>query len=546
MAPTASLEVARSAYDGHQWGTAYDTFRAVDADDALGQADLERLAIAAWLTGHEVDAFAALERLHHGLLDASDGEGAVRTAVWLALLHFLRGEEAQGGGWMARAQRVVADLPSDSPAHGLVLVPQAFHAMESGHPDAALALSREVAEIAQRSGTTTLMVLGLLGRGQSLIMIGDVEAGLGLLDEAMVAATTGDVMPILVGLVYCAVIVACHAVFDLRRAQEWTAVLSRWCTRQTDLKPYRGQCLVHRSEIMQLRGDWTMARDEIEDACSHLATVPGDPAMGMAQYQQAELLRLVGELDEAEEAYRRAGVWGHPLHPGLALLRLAQGNVTDAATAIRRELAEAQHDRVRRSAVLAAYVEIMLAADAVAEAEAGVDELEGIAADFDSVWLEARAAGCRGAVCLALGRPAEARTALARAWRCWHELDAPYEAARIRVHMARALRALGDHDTADMELDAALQVFEGLAATPARDEVVRMAGPSRRSIPGGLTPREVDVLRLVATGATSRAVADELVISEKTVARHLSNMFVKLDVSSRAAATAWAYEHDIV
>ena len=545
MPSTPALALARSAYHDRAWGDAFTALHRLDGDAPLAAADLERLAVAAWLTGHEAEAVAALERLHHGLLN-DDASGAVRAAVWLAILHFQRGESAQGGGWMARATRQIDDLAPDSPSRALVMVPRAVHSLNSGNPEEALAMFRAVAASGEATGDVDLQVLGLLGRGQSLVMLGDIEAGLGLLDEALVAATTGPALPILVGIVYCAVIIACRAVFDLRRAQEWTAALSRWCTRQQDLKPYRGQCLVHRSQIMQLHGDWTTAREEIDEACTHFATVPGDPAMGMAHYQQAELLRLIGEHDTAEDAYLRASESGHPLHPGLALLRLAQGRVEDAARAIRQVVVDAEHDRVRRSAVLAAHVEIMLAAGEVAEADTAASELAAIAADFDSVWLQAQAATSRGLVCLALEQPEEARVELGAAWRRWRRLDAPYEAASVRVQMAVALRALGDHDTAQMELEAARSVFEELGATPALEAVLDMAGVADAPVPAGLTPREVEVLRLVATGATNRAVADDLVISEKTVARHLSNMFVKLDVSSRAAATAWAYEHDLV
>jgi len=311
------------------------------------------------------------------------------------------------------------------------------------------------------------------------------------------------------------------------------------------LKPYRGQCLVHRSEIMQLRGEWADAMDEVRQAREHLSDPPGDPVLGMALYQQGELLRLRGEFARAETCYREASGCGHTMQPGLALLRLAQGRLDDAAAAIGRTLTEAE-GVVERSRVLAACVEVKLAAGDVEAARAAVDELDEIAAAFDSPYLRAVVGYAHGCVLLADGDASGANVALRRARVAWHELDAPFEAARVRLQMARACSQQGDHDTAEMELDAARRVFEQLGAAQALEQVRELMGRAAAPSTGGLTPREVEVLRLVATGATNREIADSLVISDKTVARHVSNMFTKLGLYSRAAATAYAYEHDLV
>ena len=540
------LTAGREAFDRRAWRDAYEHLHdAVESHDVEPE-DLRRLATAAYLTGRNEAAEQGLERLHHLLLRDGQVDRAARWAVWLAILLFQRGQHAQGGGWLSRAQRLLDDADLDCAARGYLLIPVALHALDAEHdPERANELFEQVSAMARRFDDPDLAVLGLLGRGQALVASGDIDRGVPLLDEVMVAVTTGGVSPILAGIAYCAVIITCRMVFDLRRAQEWTGVLSRWCSDQQDLHPYQGQCLVHRSEIMQLHGEWAEAMEEIEQACAHLAKTSGDPVMGMARYQQAELLRLRGHFSRAEESYRQATEWGHPPQPGLALLRLAEGRVDDAVAAIGREIAAAEDDRVRRARVLAAFVEIMLAADDVDAAGAGVDELEEIAADFDSTYLEAVAAEGRGAVLLALGDPARASEVLRQAWQRWRVLDAPYEAAQVRLRMARARRELGDHDAADMELDAAAQVFKRLKAAPALVQVNELSHRPQQATPGGLTPREVDVLQLVATGATNREVADALVISEKTVARHLSNMFIKLGVGSRAAATAWAYENDL-
>ncbi|MBB4929987.1 DNA-binding CsgD family transcriptional regulator/tetratricopeptide (TPR) repeat protein [Lipingzhangella halophila] len=544
---TDVLTQGRESYARWAWKAAYEELSAAQGETPLPGADLYRLAVAAYLTGADAAAVETFQRAHHALVDQGEVARAVRCGFWLGIVLVQRGHHAQAGGWLARAQRLLAEEPLDCVERGYLLLPGALRSLEGGDPSAAYAVFGEAIEIADRFGDPDLVALSRLGRGQALVAMGEAGAGVAMLDEAMLAVTTGDVSPIAAGLVYCALILACRQIFDLRRAQEWTAALSRWCAAQPDLKPYRGQCLVHRSEIMQLRGEWPEAMEEVRRACAHLNEPPGDPVLGMALYQQGELLRLRGEFARAEQAYREASECGHPIQPGLALLRLAQGRVGDAAAAVRRVLDEAESDRVARSRALAAYAEIMLAAGDVEAARAGTDELEVLAADFDAPYLWAVAATARGAVLLADGHPRGSCVALRRAWTSWHQLEAPYEAARVRVLMARACRELEDHDTAEMELDAVRHVFEQLGAAPALARVAELSGmPARREAPAGLTPREVEVLKLVVTGATNREIADRLVISEKTVARHLDNMFPKLGVSSRAAATAFAYQHKLV
>jgi len=363
-----------------------------------------------------------------------------------------------------------------------------------------------------------------------------------LFDEVMVAATADELSPIVTGIAYCAVIDACQEIFDLRRAQEWTAALDAWCSAQSEIVPFRGQCLLRRAEIKQLHSEWTDAMDETQRACERLA---GQPLAGAALYQQAELARLRGEVRRAEDTYREASAYGHSTQPGLARLRLGQGQVSAACAAIQRAMHETT-DRVMRARLLPAYVEIMLAAGDIESARAAAGELKQIANALRAPFLWAASAYAEGGVLRAEGDARAALVALGDAWKKWLDLAAPYEAAQSRALIGITCRELGDEDGAEMELVAARATFEqlGAAVDVARVDAMNMKTPS--DVRGGLTAREVEVLRFVAAGKTNRSIAAAMVISEKTVARHMSNIFAKLGLSSRAAATAYAYEHDLV
>jgi DNA-binding CsgD family transcriptional regulator len=394
-------------------------------------------------------------------------------------------------------------------------------------------------------GDPDLTTLAGLGRGQTLIALARTSEGVTALDEAMVAVTAGEVSPIVVGWVYCAVIDACRQIFDLRRVHEWTAALTRWCAGQPDLVPYRGQCLIHRAEIMQLHGAWEDAMNEARRAHDRLSHPPGQPAVGAAFYQLAELHRLRGEWTKAEEAYGQASRGGHSPQPGLALLRLGQGHVDVAVAAIRRVVAEA--DRGPGLAhVLSAYVEIMLVADDIAAAHEAAGRSAAIAAELDAPLLHAESASAAGAVSLAGHDALGALGLLRHAWRTWQDLDAPYEAARVRVLIGLACRELGDVDGAQTEFRVARVVFQQLGAAPDLARLERLLGRAPIRNVAGLTARELQVLRHVVAGKTNRQIATELTVSEHTVRRHLQNIFGKLDVPSRAAATAYALQHDLL
>ncbi len=508
-----SLERGRDHFTHGRWSDSHADLATADAAEPLRSDDLEQLAMASYLIGRHDDATATWARSHQAHLRANEPERAIRCACWLWFAHLNRGEMAQASGWLTRAHAILADCGPDCVERGYLRVPQAVMGMFSGEPGTAQAAFAEVIEIADRFDDADLKVFGRLGRGQCLVYLGEPGAGLALLDEVMVSVTTGDVSPAIAGFAYCAVIDACRDLFDVRRAQEWTVALTRWCETQPDLVPYRGQCLVHRAELMQLHGAWTDAIAEAEHAEEWLSKPPTEPSVGAAWYQRAELHRLRGDTAKAEAAYREASKWGQTVQPGLALLRLAVGQIEAAAASIRVALDEAT-DPPSRCRALPAYVEIMLAADDIAAARNVADDLGALAAALDAPFLAAVSAHANGAVLLAESEPRSALASLRRAWRLWRDIDAPYEAARVRLLLGRGYAMLGDDDSTQMELDAARWAFRQLGAEPdlARLDALERAGAKADSgtLSGhGLTGREIEVLAQLATGKTNRAIAGE-------------------------------------
>ena len=559
MVRSNEVQQGRDAYARRAWADAYDKLAAADVRAPLDAADLELLAVSAYLVGRDELTDELWTRAHTAWLRANDVRRAARCAFWLINDLIVRGEIARAGGWVARAQRLLDDGGQHECAEcGLLLVMTARLDAIRGSVRSANAAACRALEIGDRFGDAEVQAFGRLCVAQVRVGMGKGTSAVPLFDEVMVAATVGDVSPIGVCVLYCAVLDACHQLFDVERSREWTAAFSRWCGAQPDLVPFRGQCLVHRAEIMRLSGAWPQAAEEAERACDLLsrlasagATVaPGDvpqskyPA-GTAYYELAELARVRGDFAGAEEAYRQASLYGQSPEPGLARLRLVQRRHSTAERAIRRVLGQPL-PRWRRADALAACVDIMLEVRATPAARAAANELAALAEETGAPMLRASSAFATGRVLLAEGDAAGALTALRSAWAGWQELEAPYEAARARVLMGVACRSLGDDDAAELELDAARRVLRRLGAAPelARaDDLVRAA---ERTGARGLTRRELQVIGLIATGRTNHAIAETLSISDRTVDRHVSNILTKLDLSSRSAATAYAYEHGLV
>ncbi len=519
---------------------------AADARMSLDPDDLDSLATAAYLVGEDATSVQTRTRAHAGFLQRGETIRAARSAFWLAFTIFDRlSQRAQVTGWLARAQRLIDDVKEPCVEQGWLLCAFARQRAAAGDIASARAAFTQAAEIGVRFGNNDLIALARHGQGRALLAMNQTTAGLALLDEVMVAVTGGEVGPMVAGAVYCSVITACHDLFDLRRAQEWTTALQSWCASHPDLVPFRGYCLIRRSELMQLHGAWQDALSEARRACERLTDRPSQAETGAAYYQLAELHRLRGEFTEADEAYRRASQAGRKPHPGLALLRLSQGQTEAADASIRLVLQETRGGRAR-VLLLCAAVEVMLASNDVAGARAASEELLRLTERLDSPFLSAVSSQAQGAVALAEGQPLSALESLRAAWTAWQELDAPYELAQTRVLIGLAYRQAGDQEGAQLEFEAAQEVFEKLGATPAAARVAALTAQASPPVSKGLTGREIDVLRLIATGVTNRTIAVRLGISEKTVARHVSNIFTKLDLSSRAAATAYAYKQKLL
>lgn len=535
MAP--AIEDARAACDECRWGDAWRLLRDTPPGD-LDVDDLDRLATAAYLTGHDEEGFAGWVRAHQRCVEAGEVHRAAHFGVKLAQGLGFKGDLGRCRGWVDRTARLLQDAGIDCVEQGYLQHGQAMLCIfEAGDLAGAHAHFVQAGKIGARFAHHELVTLARIGEGRMLIYLGEVGEGMALLDEAVVAIEAGELRPLAAGDAFCTVIDAGAELLDLRRCRAWTESFVRWCDGQQELVLYRGHCFLHRAEVLGMLGRWREALVEARRANDRLAAPVNVAALGSARAIEGDLLRLVGDLDAARTAYEEACDLGRDPQPGLALLLLAHGRTDAAGAMARRALGEAQGP-IARARLLAAFVEIVLATGDTAAATTAAAELHAVARDLATPLLRAQADRATGAVHLAEGDPAAALVPLRRAFDQLLDLGARYEAARTRLLLAEACEALGDHDTARLEAAAARSALAALASEG--DDRPTAGGP------GGLSPRELEVLRLLARGQTNRAIAQALFISEKTVATHVSHIFTKVGVTSRSAATAYAYDHALV
>ena len=545
MAEADALQRGRESFERKAWAESYRLLQTAEREAPLAPDDLERLAIAAYLIGKDDESEQFLTRAHQTFLERGEWEGAARAAFWVGFGLLARGALAPASGWLGRAEHLLDERQVDSVVRGYLLIPVAIRRVVQGDPAGGHDAFMQAAEIASRFGDRSLSAVACHGCGRALIRLGRIAEGVTRLDEAMASVVAGDVTPVLAGDIYCSVLEGCQEIFDLRRAHDWTTSLARWCAAQPDLVRYRGECLIYRAEVMQWRGNWGAAEQDARAACELLTSGRGRAAAGAAFYRIAEIHRLRGEYTEAEAAYTRGNEFGRKPQPGLSLLRLAEGQIEIAAASIRTALVDTT-SRAARARVLPAAVEILLAAGDTAGARAAAAELCEMAAAIGTPLLSGVSAHAMGAVLLAEGDLAGATTMLRQACEAWRDLETPYEEAQTRLLMASLCERRGDREGHRLDVDAARRLFQQLNAEPWLARIEQPSRPARHQDAGVLSERELQVLRLVAAGKTNRAIAEELFISEKTVARHVSNIFDKVGVSSRTGATAWAFHQHLI
>ena len=526
------LTVARQACARGDWRAAYDV---LDGErERLDTAGLDLLAEAAWWLGDSPTSMAVSEQLYQQLHVAGSEPQAADRALRLALEWFARGDLQIAHAWLARARRLLARLPR-SAVHGyLAYLEGSFDMAINGDPEATAAAAREVERFTREFDDPALGSFALTLGGIAAVLRGETASGFADLDEAMLPVLAGRVDPLWAGDIYCTVIHLCDELADLTRMRSWTDAMARWSTPRSRTFMFAGVTRIHELQLIAADGDWDTVEHELGDRSAGLVGAHGWLA-GEGYYTLGEVRRLRGDADGARAAYALAGGLGHDVQPGEALLLRSEGRCDEALALLRIALAD--QGPLSRARMIPAAVELALETRDAAYGRAMATELEETAARYGTAGLVARAAEARAAVLLAAGEPIAALPLLERAAQVYREQRHRHASAVVHERLAAAYRAAGDADRARAEHATALAIHTRLGATA---DVARL---TPHAAPGGLTGREAEVLSLVAAGATNRDVAQALTISEKTVGRHLANIFTKIGVGSRTAAAAWAHEH---
>ncbi len=523
---------AREAYERRDWRAVVD--RLGGDRSTLDTDDLVLLSDAAWWLGDSPTAMEISEAIYQRFSTAGDEAAAADRALRLAEAWFTRGDLQIGEAWVARARRLLSGLPR-SALHGYLLYADAAGDLDlTGDPTPAAEAASELRRLEEEFQDPTLGCFALALGGMASVRAGDTTTGFAQLDEAMLPVLAGHVDPLWSGDIYCTVIHLCDDLADLSRMRSWTSALAHWAIPLSETFMYAGVTRIHELQLIAAEGDWDTVERELGDQSANLVGAHGWLA-GEGYYTLGEVRRLRGDVAGAEQAFGRARELMHDAQPGSALVLRDTGDSTGALAQLREALAD--QNRLVRARMLLPAVELALGEGDASYAETLTCELEETASWYGTPGLVARAEQARAAVLLHAGDAAAAVPPLERAARIHREQRHRHASAMVHEQLAAATRALGDSERARAEEATAIAIYKRLGARPDLERL------SRRDLPGGLTEREAEVLRRVAAGASNREVAEALTISEKTVGRHLANIFTKIGVSSRTAAAAWAHEH---
>jgi len=510
MSSTEALEerlaTGREAVARRSWPEAYESLHSADTDSELGPDDLELLAKTAWWVGRPAESIAARERAYAKFVERGDKQGAAFTALTLRRQYRMKNAGSVAQGWLNRAERLLKG-ETESISQGYLALAHGQLAWSEGELDDALGHFERGAEIADRIGNEDLRAWAAMYRGMVLVSLGRVEEGWALLEEVSAAAVGGELGAHTTGSVFCNVISTCRDLADYRRASEWAEAATRWCERQA-INGFPGVCRVHRAEVMRLLGTWGEAETELRRACDELVDFSPMHA-GAAFHELGEVRLRIGDLTGAEEAFRQAHEMGEDPQPGRALLLLSQGKVDAAAASIRRSLEDEDWNRLARARLLPTQAEIARAAGDPMTARAAGEEMDSIAVDFGSDAVTAGAEWAHGLADLAEGDAASASRRFRKARQVWHQIEAPYEAARATVLLAEALAAGGDPDGAVLELETARSALDRLGALPDAKRVVERLSELRPSGAGEVAERTFAFTDIVGSTALLEAIGDE-------------------------------------